>query len=77
MYEGHPESKERLRSLFVAADHWFLAFSVMLKSCLMPLYVGPWHVVSAEIAVAIIPYKSGPGTVELFPVSKNEGAPCW
>ena len=26
------------RTCFVAADHWFLLFSVMLKSCLMQLY---------------------------------------
>ena len=25
-------------SCFVAADHWFLVFSVMLKSCLVQLY---------------------------------------
>ena len=38
---------------FVAADHWFLVFSVMLESCLMQLYVGPCHVVSSETAVAM------------------------
>ena len=42
-----------LRICFIAADHWFLLFSVMLKSCLMQLYVGPYHMVSAEIAVAL------------------------
>ena len=36
---------------FVAADHWFLVFSVMLKSCIMQSYVGPCNVVSAEIPV--------------------------
>ena len=36
---------------FIAADHWFLVFSVMLKNCLMQLHVGPCHVVSVEIAV--------------------------
>ena len=41
------------RTCFIAADHWFLVFSMMLKSCLMQLYVGPCHVVSAEIAVAM------------------------
>ena len=44
------------RTCFVAADHWFLVFSVMLKSCLMQLYVGFCHVVSAETPVFIIPY---------------------
>ena len=38
------------RTCFVAADHWFLVFSVM-KSFLMLLYVGSCDVVSAEIAV--------------------------
>ena len=41
------------RTCYVAADHWFLVFSVMLNSWLMQLYVGPYHVVSAEIAVAM------------------------
>ena len=39
------------RTCFVAADRWFRVFSVMMKSCLMQLYVGPCHVVSVEIAV--------------------------
>ena len=51
-YECHPESKERLCTCFVAVDHWFLAFCVMLKSFLMQLYVETCYVVSAEIAVA-------------------------
>ena len=42
-----------LRTCFVAADHWFLVFSVMLKVCLMQLYVGLSHMVSAEIAVVM------------------------
>ena len=41
------------RTCFAAADHWFLVFSVMLKSCIMQLYVGSCHMVSAEIALAI------------------------
>ena len=41
------------RSCLVAADHWFLVFSVMVKSCLMQLYVGPCYVVCSEIAVAM------------------------
>ena len=44
---------------FVAVDNWFLAFSLMLKSCLMQLYVGPCHVVSAGITVAMaVPIES-------------------
>ena len=42
-----------LRTCFVAADHWLFVFSLMLKSCIIQLYVGPCHVVSAEIAVAM------------------------
>ena len=57
------------RPCFVAADYWFLVFSVMLKSCLMQFCVGPCHVVSAEIAVGIIPYSPDltPSDVFLFP----------
>ena len=38
---------------FVAAYHWFLVISVMLKSCLIQLYVGPCHLVSVAMAVMI------------------------
>ena len=68
-YEGHPESKERCayspRTCFVAADHWFLVFSVMLKSFLMQLYVGSCHVVSAEIAVVMAVPIENPADCEL------------
>ena len=37
----------RLCTCFVAANHWFLVFSVILKSCLMQLYVGSCQMVSA------------------------------
>ena len=40
------------RTCFVAADYWFLVFRVMLKSCLMQLYVRPCHVISEERTVA-------------------------
>ena len=53
------------RTCFVAADHWFLVLSVMLKSCLMQLYVGPCHVVSAEIAVAIAEPSENPANCEV------------
>ena len=61
------------RICFVAADHWFLVFSVMLKSWLMQLYVGPCHVIGAEISVAIIPYSSdlAPSDSLLFPEMKE------
>ena len=52
--------------LFFAAGHWFLVFSVMLKSCLIQLYVGPCHVLGAEIAGDIIPYTPDPATSDFF-----------
>ena len=42
------------RTCFVAASHWFLVFSVMFNSCLMQLYIGLCHVVSAEITMAMV-----------------------
>ena len=39
-----------LHTCFVAANHWFLVFGVILKSCHMQLYIGPCNLVSAEIA---------------------------
>ena len=53
------------RTCFVAADYWFLVFSVMLKSCLMQLYVGACHVVSAEIAVAMAAPVENPADCEV------------
>ena len=38
---------------FVAADHWFLVFSVMLNSCLMQFLSRTLSCGSAEIAVAV------------------------
>ena len=55
-YEERPESTERVciqSTCFVEADHLFLLFSVMLKSFLMQLYVGPCHVVSAYRPIAV------------------------
>ena len=45
----------------------------MLKSCLMLMYVGFCHVVSAEIAVAIIPYSPdlAPSDFFMFPEMKE------
>ena len=53
------------RTYLVAADHWFVVFSVMLKSCLMYLYIGPCHVVSAEIAVAMAVAIENPANYEM------------
>ena len=69
MIRRFPESKERLRKqpahCFVAADQWFLVFSVMLKSCLK-LYVGPYHMVSTEIAVAMAVPIENPADCEVW-----------
>ena len=55
MYKGHPESKEYLH---IQSAHLFCCSPLVsdvqcdVEKCLMQLYVGPCHVVSAEIAVA-------------------------
>ena len=49
---------------FVAADHWFLVFSMILD-CLMQLCVGPCHVVSAEIGVAMAVLIENPADCEV------------
>ena len=50
---------------FVAADHWFLVCSVMLKCFLMLLYIGPCHIVSAEKAVAMAVSIENPADYEV------------
>ena len=56
-YEGNPESKERLRiqsaHLFCCSRFLVSGVHCDVEKCLMQLYVGPYHVVSAEIAAAI------------------------
>ena len=56
-YEGHPESKERLRiqsaHLFCCSRSLVSGVQCDAENCLMHLYVGPCHVVSAQIAVAM------------------------
>ena len=52
------------RTSFVAVSHWFLVFSVMLKSCLMQLYVGPCHA-GAENAVAMAVLIENPADCEV------------
>ena len=56
-----------LRTCFVAADHWFLLFSVMLKSCLSScsLSLGPCHMVTEEIAVAMAVQIKNPAYCEV------------
>ena len=57
IYEGHPESKERLH---IPSAHQFCCSQSLIsdvqcdvENCLMQLYVGPCLVVNAEIAVAM------------------------
>ena len=45
--------------------------------CILPGRHKPCFVGSSIGTSSSILCTSGPGTVELFPVSKNEGAPCW
>ena len=57
MFEGHPESKERLRiqsaHLFCCSRSFISSVQCDLKSCLMQLYVGACHVVSAKTFVTM------------------------
>ena len=56
-YEDHPESKERLRiqsaHLFCCSRSLVSGVHCDVENYLMQLYVGPCHVVSVEIAVAM------------------------
>ena len=57
MYEGHPESKQRLciqsTHLFCGSRLFVSGVQCDVERGLMQLYVGPCHVVSAQIAVAM------------------------
>ena len=57
IYEGHPESKERLRihsaHLFCCSRTLVSGVQCDVENCLMQIYVRTCHVVSAEIAVAM------------------------
>ena len=52
------------RTCIVAADHWFLV-QCDVKNCLMQLYVGPCHVVNAEIGVAMVVPIENPADCEV------------
>ena len=58
-YEGHPESKERLRMqsvhLFCCSRSLVSGVQCDVENCLMQLYVGLYHMVglSAEISMAM------------------------
>ena len=56
-YEGHPENKECLRTqselLFCCSRSLVSGVQCDVENWLMQLYVGPCHVISAEIAVAM------------------------
>ena len=54
------------RICFVAADYWFLVFTMILKSCFMKLHVGPCPKVSAEIAVATAGPIENPADCEVW-----------
>ena len=58
LYEGHPESKERLRIqsalLFCCIRSLVSGVQCDVEKFLMQLYVGPCHVVSAEITVVVV-----------------------
>ena len=57
-YEGHPENKERLliqsAQVFCCSRSLVSGVQCGVENCLMQLYVGPCHVVSAEIAVGTL-----------------------
>ena len=57
MYEGHLEIKEHLRiqsaHLFCYSRSLFSGVQCDTENCFMQLYVGPCHVVSEEVSVAI------------------------
>ena len=68
-YEGHPESKERLciqsMHLFCCSRSPVSGVQCDVEKCLMQLYVGPCHVVSAEIAVAVAVPIENPADCEI------------
>ena len=68
-YEGHPESKERLRieSAHLFCCSWSLVSGVQceVENCLKQLYVVPWHVVSAEIAEVVAVPIENPANCEV------------
>ena len=74
IYESHPESKERLciQSSHLFCCSWSLASGVQrdVEKCLMLLYVGPCHMVSAELAVAMAVPIENPAEVLLFPANR-------
>ena len=69
MYGGHPESNERLRiqsaHLFCCSRSLVSNIQYDVENCLLQLYVGPCHVVSAEIAVAMAVLIENPADSEV------------
>ena len=57
LYEGHPESKERLlihsAHIFCCSRSLVSGVQCDVENCPMQFYVGPCYVVSAEIAVVM------------------------
>ena len=77
MYEGHAESKECLRTqsshLFSYSQSLVSGVQCDVEKLPQQLYIGPFHVVSAEIAVAIILYSLNlaPSGFFLYPKMKE------
>ena len=76
MYEGHPESKERLRiqsaHLFCCSRSLVSGVKCDVENYLMQLYVGPSHVVSAEIAVVMAVPIENPADCEMWGVINRD-----
>ena len=70
IYEYHPESKEsfHIQSANLFCCSWSLVSDVQcdVENCLMQLYLGPCHMVSAEIAVAMAVPIENPADCELL-----------
>ena len=68
-YEGHTESREssRIQSahLFPCSPSLVSGVQCDVDNCLMQLYVGPCHVVSAEIAVGMAVSIENPADCEV------------
>ena len=69
LHESHPESKERLLTqsahLFCCSRSLVSGVQRDVENCLIQLYVGPCHVVSVEIAMAMAVPIENPADSEL------------
>ena len=73
-YEDHPEGKEHLRihsaHLFYCSRSLVSGVQSDVEYCLMQLYVGPCHMLCAEIAVAIAMLIENPADCEVRGVNR-------